>query len=63
LAPEVLEGDLISFKADIFALGSILYFMLSGDLPFNDLTLAKIFSRTMKGDYGFFGKKWSDITP
>lgn len=35
IAPEVLMYKKITFKVDNFALGSILYFMLSGYLPFD----------------------------
>ena len=34
IAPEILMGDKPSFKIDNFAIGSILYFLLSGTLPF-----------------------------
>jgi len=39
IAPEILRRGKIGFKIDVFALGSILYYMLSGALPFNDYTL------------------------
>lgn len=34
MAPEQVERDVITAKADIYALGVIMYEMLSGDLPF-----------------------------
>lgn len=34
LAPELAKGELASFQSDIYALGIVLYEMLTGDVPF-----------------------------
>ena len=36
IAPEILRGEKATFPSDIFSLGVILYYMLSGALPFDD---------------------------
>lgn len=35
IAPEVYRKERITEKADIFSIGAIVYFMLSGELPFH----------------------------
>lgn len=51
MAPEILEGKKYDIQSDVFSLGVILYFILSGELPFyseeDELTARKI----MEGDY------------
>jgi serine/threonine protein kinase len=62
IAPEILRRGKISFKIDVFALGSILYYMLSGLLPFNDYSLMEIFNRTLDGEYQFPEKKFEKVS-
>lgn len=51
MAPEILEGKKYDFQSDVFSLGVIVYFILSGELPFyseeDEITAGKI----MEGDY------------
>lgn len=58
----MLREEKISFKIDTFALGAILYFMLSGTLPFNDYNITEILKRTMSGDYNYKEKRWQAIS-
>lgn len=55
IAPEILKEEDFDFKIDNFAIGVILYFMLTGALPFNDYTITEILQNTIEGSY-----KWSD---
>lgn len=40
-SPEQVEGQNIDFSADLYALGGILYFMLTGEHPFQECTTAE----------------------
>jgi serine/threonine-protein kinase len=42
IAPEQLLGEKVDGRADIYALGCVLYEMLSGDLPFDSTNLAAL---------------------
>lgn len=47
MAPEILKNEVYSFPIDIFAVGVIMYFILSGQLPFyaeeEEIVAKKIF--------------------
>ena len=58
LAPEILNGEKASFESDIFSLGVILYFMLSGALPFDDPFPMEIISKTEKCEVTFLEDVW-----
>ncbi len=42
LAPEIINGDMLDGRADIYALGVMAFHMLSNSLPFSASTLAKL---------------------
>lgn len=42
LAPEIIRGDLLDGRADIYALGVMAFHMLSSSLPFSASTLSKL---------------------
>ncbi|MDP2434477.1 MAG: serine/threonine-protein kinase [archaeon] len=51
IAPEVLEcDDAYTFSADIFSLGMVIYEMIALRLPFDDVPVMRIASRSMAGD-------------
>ena len=47
IAPEVYKKEKINEKSDIFSIGTIIYFMLSGELPFNSENLEFLVERTL----------------
>jgi len=61
VAPEVLGGTYDS-KCDIWSIGAITYFMLSGDPPFKGANNAIIFNKILKGKIEFQSNKWSSIS-
>ncbi len=51
LAPEVIQGDEdLDLRVDVFALGALFYFMLSGRLPFEGSESATVFYKTIHDD-------------
>lgn len=42
LAPEIINGDMVDGRADIYALGVMAFHMLTNSLPFSASTLAKL---------------------
>ena len=42
LAPEIIRGDLLDGRADIYALGVMAFHMLSSSLPFSAATLSRL---------------------
>ena len=51
LSPEQLEGKPGSQQTDIWALGVLLYEMLTGQLPFKGDTLGSLVHLISKGDF------------
>ena len=47
-APELVNGDAVDDRADIFALGVIAYQMLTGELPFDGVWIATVADGTMQ---------------
>jgi hypothetical protein len=50
LAPEQMTGDVVDERADVYALGVILYEMLTGTQPTGGITASEIVSRRLRAD-------------
>ena len=51
LAPELINGDRSRMKeSDVWAAGVTLYYMISGNLPFDGINLAGLFNQILKCD-------------
>ena len=50
LAPEVFQGDRPSVKSDLYSLGVLLYYLVSGDFPVNGHSLDDIRQRALRTD-------------
>jgi hypothetical protein len=50
-APEVLKGEKYSYKCDIWSLGVILYFLISGSLPYESLNELELMEQIINCDF------------
>lgn len=62
VAPEVLSSLPYSKEVDIFACGVILYWLLSGRLPFEDINATRLAERIKRVEYDFAHNVWDDIS-
>ncbi|CAI2364813.1 unnamed protein product [Moneuplotes crassus] len=62
MSPEIIKGD-YNNSCDIWAVGVILYVMLSGQPPFDGDTEIEILESILKGEYDFKAEIWRYISP
>ena len=62
ISPEILEGKYYDKSADMWSLGVIAYFMLSGKPPFMGKTEAQISKNIITCNYSFKDPVWKDIS-
>lgn len=51
MAPELLEGKELDFRSDIFSLGTILYWLATGHLPFEGNNPHQVIKKIVQGVY------------
>lgn len=62
-APEVFRRAPYSEKCDLFSVGVVLYFMLSGILPFSARTVTATVRRTLHAEVQFHGEQLANVSP
>ncbi|KAL8555207.1 hypothetical protein ACS0TY_003132 [Phlomoides rotata] len=62
VSPEVLSGDKVTPKSDIWSLGVILYILLSGYPPFIAQTNRQKQQMILNGQFSFYEKTWKNIS-
>ncbi len=51
MAPEVVNGESLSFKSDLFSMGTVLYWIVCGVLPFTANHPAALFRKILESNY------------
>ena len=62
VSPEIIRGDNYSYECDIWALGILMYFLLSWKVPFDGITQNEIFYSITNKKISFEEEVWKDIS-
>jgi len=62
VAPEIINGDVYREKVDVWAVGCIIYVLLSGYLPFGDSEDPDVLERIAGHDYDFEEEQWDCVS-
>ena len=61
ISPEMINGN-YNEKCDIWSAGIILYFLLSGEPPFNGMNNEEVYSKIKEIKFNFPDKEWNNIS-
>lgn len=61
-APEIVKDERYSKSVDMWAMGCVLYTLLSGFPPFYDESIEVLTEKVAKGQYTFLSPWWDDIS-
>lgn len=62
MAPEVLKGSAYDSSCDMWSIGVMAYVLLSGDMPFEFTSKARLIKSVEDGRYEFSGRRWNHIS-
>jgi len=60
--PSAIAEEGVSGEADMWSVGILLYFLLSGRTPFDDKSVQKILENVMIARWGWRGKHWPHVS-
>ena len=63
MAPEQVQGERGDARTDVYALGVMLYEMLTGEVPYQGDSPLSVMSQRVSTDAPFVGRKRSDLPP
>ena len=61
MAPEIFEGK-VGKECDIWSLGAILFYLLSGEIPFDDDEPSAQFYRIVGAEFTFHNPNWNSVS-
>eukprot|EP00831_Metopus_contortus_P065983 TRINITY_DN58894_c0_g1_i2.p1 TRINITY_DN58894_c0_g1~~TRINITY_DN58894_c0_g1_i2.p1 ORF type:complete len:411 (+),score=56.89 TRINITY_DN58894_c0_g1_i2:179-1411(+) len=61
VAPEVIDGD-YSYSCDIWSIGVIMHYMLSGEMPFSGATVEELFLNIKESTLNFDKAPWKKVS-
>lgn len=61
IAPEVIKGG-YNKECDIWSLGVLMYFLLSGKQPFHANSVPEVFSNILEANYDFECSAWNNVS-
>ena len=61
-SPEIINGENYGYECDIWAMGVLMYFLLSGKLPFDGINPNDIFNSVKNKKISFDNAIWNDIS-
>lgn len=62
IAPEIINEELYGAEVDCWSFGVIVYYCLSGELPFFDSTEEKLFERIKNCEWSFSASIFDDVS-
>lgn len=62
IAPEVIQGS-YGKECDVWSLGVLMYFLLSGKQPFHAGSVREVFSNILEANFSFSYSVWDQISP
>jgi serine/threonine protein kinase len=62
LAPEIINEEPYSNECDIWSLGVVAYFIISGEYPFNGTKRRELFKNICSGNVTFKSPIWTQVT-
>lgn len=62
MAPEVIKSNGYGYECDMWSVGVLAYFLLSGVLPFNHSVPYKLYQSILNAEYEF-GPEFEDVSP
>ena len=62
VSPEIINGEKYSYECDIWAMGILMYFLLSGKVPFDGFNQNDIFNSIKNKKISFDDEIWNNIS-
>lgn len=61
IAPEIIQGS-YGKECDVWSLGVLMYFLLSGKQPFHAGSVNEVFRNILNANFNFYASEWQDVS-